>query len=281
MADGDTFGVLALTSPAPGATMAGGGVVELLAQLPVFSCLSESTFGILSIVAPSSLVSLASLGTYGGLRIAAPSPSLVLSGGQGTGGLLQIIAPSPILAIDENRDTGGALLLSAPTPVVSFREFIEAWRCLVMNTDNMALSHYQGYDFIGFAKIGRTYLGLNKDGNIYALAGDTDNGNDIDAVFETGHDDFGSDRDKKLCGLVVGLRSGGEMQYRPNRDDGYGALFSVESTGLSRIETRRIDAEKTEASRAFGIELSNVDGSDFSVHNLELIVNNTVRRSGG
>jgi hypothetical protein len=172
-------------------------------------------------------------------------------------------------------------LIATPTPFISISQSYSDYPCLVMNTDTMALSEYTNYDFIAFAKFGDIQLSLHHDGSIYVLGGDTDAGNDIDAVVETGMDDMGSAKSKRLLSVTVGLRSDGEMQYRPHRFNEYGEYVTIESTDEEVIETRKLRAEKTKLSRVFGIEMSNVDGSDFSIDSMELDVRLSPRRSGG
>jgi hypothetical protein len=153
--------------------------------------------------------------------------------------------------------------------------------CIAVNTDTMMISEYSNYDFTGFAELNGVHLALNKNGNIYELGGETDAGTDIDAVFETGMDDFGISKSKRLIGMTVGIRSDGEMQYRPHRFNEYGEYVPIETTEEETIETRKLKTEKTKLSRVIGIEMSNVDGSDFSIDSMELDVRLSPRRSGG
>jgi hypothetical protein len=94
-------------------------------------------------------------------------------------------------------------------------------------------------------------------------------------------DDFGISKSKRLIGMTVGIRSDGEMQYRPHRFNEYGEYIPIETTEEETIETRKLKTEKTKLSRVIGIEMSNVDGSDFSVDSMELDVRLSPRRSGG
>ena len=166
-------------------------------------------------------------------------------------------------------------------PELEFKELSLSWPCVVMNTDTMAVSEYSNYDFVSFANFNGMTIALHRDGNIYQLGGDSDNGSEIDAVFETGMDDMGTGKSKRLLGLTVGLRSDGETQYRQHRFNDYGEYISIDSTEEETIETRKLPSEKTQLSRVYGIEFSNVDGSDFSVDSMELDVRLSPRRSGG
>lgn len=165
---------------------------------------------------------------------------------------------------------------------MAFEQRIDTnWPCIVLNTDTMALSEYTNYDFVSFANFNGITLALHRNGNIYQLGGDTDNGSEIDAVVETGMDDMGIGKSKRLLGLTVGLRSNGETQYRQHRFNDYGEYISIDSTEEETIETRKLPSEKTKLSRVYGIEFSNVDGSDFSVDSMELDLRMSPRRSGG
>ena len=81
--------------------------------------------------------------------------------------------------------------------------------------------------------------------------------------------------------LVVGLRANGDLQYRASRWDGYGNYVSIPSTRKEVIETRKLPTEKMKMSRTFGIEVSTVEGADFSIDSLELFTQSVPRRSGG
>jgi hypothetical protein len=150
-----------------------------------------------------------------------------------------------------------------------------------MNTDTTALSEYTNYDFVSFANFNGKTLALHLNGSIYSLEGNMDVAAEINAKFETGMDDMGSGKTKRLLGLTVGLRSDGETQYRQHRFDDYGEYISIDSTQEETIETRKLPSEKTKLSRVYGIEFSNVDGSDFSVDSMELDIRLSPRRSGG
>ena len=166
-------------------------------------------------------------------------------------------------------------------PESEFQELSPSFPCIVMNTDTMAVSEYSNYEFTSFANFGGMTLALHRNGNIYQLGGDTDAGSEIDAAFETGMDDMGSQKTKRLLALTVGLRSDGETQYRAHRFNEYGEYISIDSTEEETIETRKLQSEKTKLSRVIGIEMSNVDGSDFAVDSMELDVRLSPRRSGG
>lgn len=152
---------------------------------------------------------------------------------------------------------------------------------MVINTDTKAVSEYTNYDFIGFANINGVYLALHRNGSIYSLGGDTDAGTDIDAVFETGLDDMGNMTPKRLMGMEIGVRSDGELEYRPKRWNEYGKSVTIPSTNDEVVETRKLATQKSFLSRVFGIEVSNTDGADFSVDSIVLYPQSTVRRSGG
>lgn len=254
-------------------------------QLPVpeIAGLSLGTSGVggASIPAPDAIAF--GLSTAGQGAVSISKPKIVALGGDGTlgTGRAKISIPS-IIASELIANTSGTSSILIPIPIIKGSELYDALVCLVMGLDaGMPLTEYTNYDFTGFAKLGETYLALSRDGNIYRLGGDTDITESIDAVFETGQDDMGTTHSKRLMGLVAGLKSDGELQYRANRVDGYGEYISIETTESDVIETRKIRSEKVPLSRTIGIEFSNVDGADFMVDSLELDVRLSPRRSGG
>jgi hypothetical protein len=274
---------LLLTAPSPVPYIVGGASLTLYAPSPDITAATGGAWGSLVLEAPSPTLSIRMVSAFGSLTLEAPSPTVSIQGRSlYYGETLILSAPSPELILAKSAATTGSLTLTSPSPTILFGFGITDWPCLVINTDTMLLSKYDNYDFVSFAKLGDTFLALHSDGNIYELGGDTDAGTAIDATFETGQDDMGESKAKRLIGLVAGLRSDGELSYRANRGNlGYGVSVTIPSTSDTLSETVKLETEKLPLSRTIGIEISNVEGSDFSVDHLELVTRVAARRFGG
>lgn len=278
------YGATVLPSPNIEATSewtVGVASVDIPSPIIAGSSLRTNGFGYVSVHAPS--ISALGISTSGQGAISISRPRIAAFGSNGTFGTGKVKIKVPgIVASELISNTLGTVIAIVPTPFITATELHNAIVCLVMGLDaGMPLSEYTNYDFTGFAKLGETYLALSKDGNIYRLGGDTDITESIDAIVETGQDPCGSMQSKRLLSAVVGISSNGSMQYRAHRYDGYGEYIGFETTENSVMETRKLPTEKLHLSRTIGIELSNVDGADFTVDSLELDVRISPRRSGG
>lgn len=184
-------------------------------------------------------------------------------------------------------NTTGSLegTISAPAFLNSssdFSELLSDLSCIVINTNNTAISEYSNYNFISFACINNKYLALGRDGNIYQIEnGDYDVTDNINAIMETGLDDVGTAKSKRIINLTAALQTTGDIQYRINTFNGYGNEELINSNYKKTFETRKLKTEKFKLSRVFGIEISNLDSNFFLLDSLEFLVRVVPRRSGG
>lgn len=156
-----------------------------------------------------------------------------------------------------------------------------AW---VMNTESKGLTRYTNYPFNSFAKIGGRYVGCSPQG-LHWLDGDTDDGGQINARIRLGLEDMGTRRLKTIPDAYIGYTSDGVLLLR--------AIYTHETSGEKTAATYRLSPREAHAKREhrfklgrglkavdWDFEIENVDGSDFSLSNVEfrpLILNRRTR----
>lgn len=96
-----------------------------------------------------------------------------------------------------------------------------------VNATNFALSLYDNFDFIAFARChGETY-GIKPDG-LYRLTGGTDNGQPITAEIDMGAKDWGVPNSKRVSSAYLGIRTDGEAYLKVVVDDRYTNIYRFE-----------------------------------------------------
>jgi hypothetical protein len=96
------------------------------------------------------------------------------------------------------------------TAFVVFNVGGETYTGWVMNTQNGAVSEYQGLNFNSLCKIGTKYYGAASDG-IYEITGTTDAGADIATYIQTGLMDFGVTHDKSVSDAYLAVDIDGRI----------------------------------------------------------------------
>lgn len=138
----------------------------------------------------------------------------------------------------------------------------------VMNTKNFAVSEYQDYPFNSFCYAHGKYLGANENG-IYELTGGTDAGEDIQSTLRLGVTDFNLPNRKIIDSVYLGFRADGTMLLKTIADDHTELLYEVDKTE-GRLHRRRIHPMAKGLKAVYWqFELSNANGSDFELSEIE------------
>lgn len=140
---------------------------------------------------------------------------------------------------------------------------------LAINTSNLALTKYSGYNFNSFAQVGERYLGAGSDG-IYLLSGDDDAGTAIDASARTAMFDFGADFKKRVPRAYLGIRGDGDVYLKTITNEEEENWYRVQDVKQS-FQNRRVKMGRGVESTAWQFELENVDGAYFELHDMTLI----------
>lgn len=130
-------------------------------------------------------------------------------------------------------------------------------------------------DFNSFCRLGDTYLAVNENG-IYSINEDADAaGTDIDAYFKLVRSDFGIPNQKRLRSMYVGYEASGSLlvTITPDEDTLRTKTFILPPVWDAQEQhSNRIPLRRDLRGRYFDFKIENIDGCDFSIDSIDLIV---------
>lgn len=133
-----------------------------------------------------------------------------------------------------------------------------------VNLKNAALTEYDSWAFNSLAFFNGEYLAAGDDG-IFALSGDDDDGEDIEATVRLALSDLGVENVKRLPDVYLSYRSAGELVLRVVVDGGLTYEYPVEPTGKEGMYTVRAKVGKGLQSNYWCFEFSNRAGAAFDL----------------
>lgn len=145
----------------------------------------------------------------------------------------------------------------------------------------VGVTQFSGLDFNSLCRLADgTVLGASADG-VFALGGDDDNGEDIDAFAEFVTTDFGFPQQKRLRKILFGGEASGDLLVEVTGD---------ENDTLSRTLSMDIDSQKQEGvvcqlgrevkGRYFKVKIGNSNGCDFAIDSLDVVVMLLAKKAG-
>lgn len=138
----------------------------------------------------------------------------------------------------------------------------------VLNTTNTAVSRYPNFNANSVCYDGSRYLAASHDG-VYALEGNDDAGQDIDAWIRSGVDDFGTSAKKTFPYAYIAGRSDGSLVLKLVNDEKSEHWYEL-TLGES-LETGRTRLGRGLKMRYLQFELRNARGADFELDELEFV----------
>jgi hypothetical protein len=154
------------------------------------------------------------------------------------------------------------------------------YSAVVLNATTLAPGEYTNFPFNSFGQMGSTYLGAT-DSAIYALEGSNDDGVNIDAVVRSGLVNFGTSQFKRVPRAYLGYTSDGALVLKTistgGTADGTGRGTKVERwyeltpRTADAPATARIKLGRGVKATYWQFELTNKDGADFNVSELQLL----------
>lgn len=142
----------------------------------------------------------------------------------------------------------------------------ETW---AVNAETGASSRYASYGFNSYAVIGGVAYGAKASG-IFALEGDDDAGEPIQAHLHFGQHDFGMPELKSVPYVHVGVGASGAVYLRVEDDIG-ASIYRVRHTD-PRQATQRFDLDRGLRASYFAFELYNENGADFELDSIRFEV---------
>jgi len=131
-----------------------------------------------------------------------------------------------------------------------------------------ASSQYKNFNFGSMVKFNGVCLGTNENG-LFRLAGDTDDGVDIDAEFELVDTDLGVQSSKHLRFLYFGFIADGDMEVDVKADG-----QSIRTIAVSKLEGQRrsrVSPGSDVRGLYFSQRVRNTKGCSFSIYSIEAL----------
>lgn len=152
----------------------------------------------------------------------------------------------------------------------------KAW---VMNTETTAVGWYDNFSFESIISWQGRELAVGPDG-IHELAGGTDNGQQIDALVESGFTDFGVAQTKRLDNMYFGYTSEGQIavQTEVYESGSPPSTYLLEERDANAPRNSRVTPGKGLWGRYWRLTITNVDGADFEVHDATVDIAVSTRR---
>lgn len=244
------------------------------------------TFGVASMRVPRPAVQAGgTTGTAGAISLTLRGIALAASGATGIVGTAAMTVPMLRLDAEGGTPAIGHAMLHIPTLILQATGYESAGvvgRTLVMQTETSALTEYAEYPFNSYAKFNGVYLGASDDG-VFALAGNTDAGEAIDAYARTGISDFNTSHLKRINRVYVGYRTDGDMVLRVITDGWETRDYRMVKMpqGVGGIRGNHINMGRGLDARYWQFEIRNEAGCDFSLDMVEIKPTMLRRRIGG
>lgn len=187
------------------------------------------------------------------------------------------------ITVTEDITIGGifsAILRDGVEAYVTITANGETFTCWCTNAENLASSEYRDYDFDSIVIVGGLPYASGA-GGIYALEGDTDSGRPIRASVLTGLLNFGSSALKHVpAGYVTRTTTGDMLMKVVTTSDGKKQVntYTVKNTLTDTYRATQVRFGKGLRAKFWQFELSNVDGADFKVDELEMTPEVLLRR---
>ena len=206
-------------------------------------------------------------GNIGDSGIEVPLVQLTATGTFAPSGTASITVP---LAVVEARGSGAVVIAS------QVEESESETFALSINLSNQAVSEYINYKFNSQTYFNGKYIGANTDG-IFDLTGDDDAGTDIVAKIRTGLDDVGSFNLKRVWGVYLSHNAEAIRVKTVTESGDFDTVAGAKNRAA--ISVQKFKSQRTKRDGYWGVEISNVGGSDFQINSLEIVCEVLNRRA--
>ena len=195
-----------------------------------------------------------------------PETYLLLSTANGTS-MVQV-QTDVVLSISSSAEATSDVWFKDPTS--------KAW---VMNTETTAMGWYDNFSFESIVSWKGRELAVGPDG-IHELTGDSDNGQKIDSLVESGFTDFGVAQTKRLDNMYFGYTSDGQVAVKTEvyESGSPPSTYLLEERDANAPRNSRVTPGKGLWGRYWRLTITNVDGADFEVHDATVDIAVSTRR---
>ena len=265
------------------------GTVALTLAMPVLAVAGQAPFvATAAMTLPLPVVQIVGgAGVAAGVNAQLARFALSMSGATGVLGTVSMVLPVLRLTAAGYGQEIGSVVLQLPAMQLQVTGLVGTAAgayggpvTVAMQTETLSLSTYSNYPFNSFAKFNGLFLGAAPTG-VFALAGATDNGAQIDALARVGISDFGTSHLKRIDRIYVGYRADGNLVLRVFTDEVTQRDYLLQSSQRAGVHGNHARLGKGLVARYWQFEVRNQNGGDFSMDIIELKPTKLVRRVGG
>jgi hypothetical protein len=149
---------------------------------------------------------------------------------------------------------------------------------IALNTENFAPSQYAGLNFNSLCVFNGEILGAGETG-LVELTGEDDDGTEIYSLFQIPSTDLGLPKVKKVRSLVISGYTKGNLLITAVADNTEKTEYVVVSSGEIGTNNFKVDLSSIDEGRFVGLIVENINGADFSIDAMDLLVLPTTRES--
>lgn len=149
---------------------------------------------------------------------------------------------------------------------------------LVVNLSNKAPSRYSGYGLDSICLLNGVMYGVSKTAGIFTLDGSDDDGTPIDARVMLGELDFGVREHKRIPDIYLDVRADGDLSVLMSVDGNEPVEYTITTPSSKNIELVRQKLARGEKGGRWQPEIRNVNGSDFELQNIGMLIDVLARR---
>lgn len=277
-----------LQEPAPVLVMQGvSGRLDMTEPIPVFAATGSSSRGSFTFTEPIPVFA-ATGRKQTSFTLTEPIPVVDLL--SKVESLFTFEEPVPTFSATGDIVATVTFTFSEPVPVLEFvgvLDLVDAdseysnYTAWVVNPVNQVHSGFKNYEFNSLFAFNGSYYGCRSDG-VFELVGNSDDGTEISSVNVWGDSEMGHPYHKRFYRANIEIRNQGDgtLTLGITTNETSRTTFSVDPTDVSGLHRKVIRGRRDVHGTEFSLDLYNVDGGDFDVHEIE-VINQELKRGRG
>ncbi len=212
---------------------------------------------------------------YGGVLVAGAGEASAAGWKAATAALS--VGAAPALGLATTAGRAGTVLVAGGGDVAA----VAVWKIradhltLCFNLAALAATQLTRHDFTGLGTVAAVPVGCGPEAGLVAIeAGERDPGEELIAArFELAATDFGTEADKQIARVLVGIDTDGALEALVRYDEGPWRAYPLKPTpGGGTPEEVQAPTSRRWRGRYAQIGLRNVAGADFTLHAIAAVV---------
>jgi len=153
---------------------------------------------------------------------------------------------------------------------------------LRLNFEGKAPTQYENYSFESMAFLGDRPIGIDENGIYELFAGDSDNGENIEAYFNLPQSNLRSSYNKRLRSIYLGCRADGDLLVTIRDDDENEHTYQMHPTKVGKQHTSKLPCGRNfHKGCYYSVRIGNVNGSYFDIDYMQIVPIMLARQPGG